>query len=832
MTESDTRQTRLDRPGMAPRLRALEEIGFDAESEDLALDPIARMARCALGADLGFVSFPIDGAAWRKGLSDAAPRAVDGDTFCHYTVESDDLLLIDDLKTDARFKSSGLAKSKSAPRAYGAAPVILSDGIRVGTVGVSFKSPHRFTSKDKAMLTELAETVAQHCETRRELMALRKIGKAADTVEHMMERFVESAPVSIALIDRDRRFVQVSPRWRLDMGEGDSRLIDRPLDDVFPGSSQVWAQLFKRCLAGEVLRNESVELTDRSGVVRCIRAEVAPWTGLNGDPAGFILLAHNISDMLQSLRAAERSEERLKLAVEMADMVVFDLHIPSGRLFQLGAAHLMSDDDGRIAKSPLDVLRGVHPHDAPRVLREWKCALKATERQFQTTYRLERPEKDVWLNCTSDIHFDDDGAPERILGVIRDITLEHEASQAMADARDQAEASSRAKTEFLANMSHEIRTPLNGVLGVAGALARTKLDLRQKDMVRLIESSASALERLLTDILDLARVESGRSELANEPFELMELLVGVTALFEPRAREKGVQFDFAPDLDALGCYLGDIVRLRQILSNFLSNAVKFTSEGSVELTVRTEPSPSSDRTRLTFSVVDTGIGFDPEQKERLFQRFEQADSSITRKYGGTGLGLPICRALADQMGGSVDAASNPGGGSTFTFTVDLPQVERKRVEGSTIGAEFPDLSDSPRRATILIAEDHPDNRKVVELILSQVNAELTTVENGAEAVAAATSQDFALILMDIQMPVMDGLTAIRAIRQQEGVRGRPRTPILTLSANALQEHIAESLAAGADGHITKPVRAAVLLDAVAAAFRGDDLSDVSDRLTA
>ena len=335
---------------MAPRLRALDEIGLGAAAEDKALDPIARMAKFALGADLGFVNFPVEDGAWRKGLSDPAERALEGDSFCHYTVESDDTLCINDLRSDPRFKSSALAKARTAPRAYAAAPIILADGIRVGTVGVTYKSVHRFTARDQAILIELAETAAQHFELRREVMALRKIGKANDTVDHMMERFIESAPVSVALIDRDRRFVQVSPRWRLDMGEGDTRLIDRPLEDVFPGSSHVWAQLFRRCLAGEVLRNESVELTDRSGVVRCIRAEVAPWTSLNGEPAGFILLAHNISDMLQSLRAAERSEQRLKLAVEMADMVVFDLHLPSGRLFQLGAAHLIADSDGKIAK--------------------------------------------------------------------------------------------------------------------------------------------------------------------------------------------------------------------------------------------------------------------------------------------------------------------------------------------------------------------------------------------------------------------------------------------------------------------------------------------------
>ena len=264
MNAPENRQIRLDRPGMAPRLRALDEIGLDAIAEDGAFDPIARMAKCALGAELGFVNFPVEDGAWRKGLSDPAERMLEGDSFCHYTVESDDTLCISDLKSDPRFKSSALAKAKSAPRAYAAAPIILSDGIRVGTVGVTCRTARRFTAKDQAILTELAETAARHCEMRRELTALRKIGKVNDTVAHMMQRFIESAPVSVALIDRDRRFVQVSPRWRLDMGDGDTRLIDRPLEDAFPGSSHVWAQLFRRCLAGDLLRNESVELTDRS----------------------------------------------------------------------------------------------------------------------------------------------------------------------------------------------------------------------------------------------------------------------------------------------------------------------------------------------------------------------------------------------------------------------------------------------------------------------------------------------------------------------------------------------------------------------------------------
>lgn len=393
-----------------------------------------------------------------------------------------------------------------------------------------------------------------------------------------------------------------------------------------------------------------------------------------------------------------------------------------------------------------------------------------------------------------------------IVTVCIDITDLKNDARALAEARDAAQSANSAKSQFLANMSHEIRTPLNGVIGLAQAMARTELSEPQREMLELIQSSGQTLQVLLSDILDLARVESGRLELASEPFDLGRAVRDAAQLYEAAAREKGLQFfvDIAPDADRW--VEGDLVRLKQILTNLVSNAVKFTSQGFVSLTASGGPDRDG-RGTLRFTVEDTGIGFDCATRERLFSRFEQADGGITRRFGGSGLGLAISRQLAEMMGGELDCESEPGGGSAFILTIPFVGAEAPATAAPT------DERDHAGAAAlrILVADDHPVNRKVVEMILAQVGAELTMAENGVEALHACRESDFDLILMDMQMPVMDGLTATREIRLHEAALGLDRTPIVMLTANALAEHIAATEAAGADRHLAKPFEAADLL---------------------
>jgi PAS domain S-box-containing protein len=404
-----------------------------------------------------------------------------------------------------------------------------------------------------------------------------------------------------------------------------------------------------------------------------------------------------------------------------------------------------------------------------------------------------------------------------IYGVARDVTDRVAAERALSDAKAAAEAASRAKTDFLANMSHEIRTPLNGVIGIVDSLRRTDLNPEQREMVDLIQGAGITLERLVSDILDVSKIEAGRLDFESRQFDLGEALAGIIDLSHSRAAEKGLQFEERQGSGARGVFMGDSTRIGQIVGNLLSNAVKFTSEGKVTVDWDVSGDEVGEGV-LTFIVSDTGVGFDAATGATLFQRFNQADTSITRRFGGTGLGLSICRSLAELMGGVVEARSCAGEGSTFTLTLPLQRVVAlEEYDGLAAPAEIgPAPIFMPDRSLrILLAEDHPTNQRVVQLILGSAGAEVVTVENGALAVEAVARSRFDVILMDMQMPVMDGLTATREIRLAE--RGGTRTPIIMLSANAMAEHRYEALAAGADLHVAKPVTAASLLAGIAQA---------------
>ncbi|KAF0186100.1 MAG: sensor histidine kinase/response regulator [Hyphomonadaceae bacterium] len=369
-------------------------------------------------------------------------------------------------------------------------------------------------------------------------------------------------------------------------------------------------------------------------------------------------------------------------------------------------------------------------------------------------------------------------------------------------AKKAAEAADFAKSSFLAQMSHEIRTPMNGVIGVADALARTELNSQQQALVAIIKESGDTLLTLLNDVLDLAKIESGRMELERINFNVVDVVRSSEAIFSARAQEKGLSFSVSIEIDENTWCVGDPTRLRQILFNLISNAIKFTDEGEVNVQVGNEAT-NNDEALIKFTISDTGIGMDEAGVLRLFEKFSQADVSTTRKFGGSGLGLSICREFATLMNGKIEVISAPAKGSIFTLEVTMP-IGKKPSQ-----TEVGDLvlsSECCEDLRILAAEDNPNNRLVLKMFLEQVGIVPVFVENGQLAVEAWKAQDFDVILMDVQMPVMSGLEAAAEIRKLEKATSRHRTPIIALTANAMSHHVHECLSAGMDAHVAKPIR--------------------------
>ncbi|MFC5344230.1 ATP-binding protein [Brevundimonas staleyi] len=407
----------------------------------------------------------------------------------------------------------------------------------------------------------------------------------------------------------------------------------------------------------------------------------------------------------------------------------------------------------------------------------------------------------VWLEANPRLVINGAGEMVEIVDVVRDISARKQAEAELHAARIEAEAASRAKSEFLANMSHELRTPLTSILGFSRLIgAGGGLSEGDRGYLDLIRSAGETLLTVVNDILDFSKLEAGALTLDPEPFSVAALGEGATALLREQADGKGLALTCEVAEDAR--LSGDVTRLRQVLLNLLSNAVKFTATGSVRLTLTTGEADGA--TVLVASVTDTGCGLDPTQIEQMFDRFTQADGSVSRKFGGTGLGLAISRRLMDIMGGEIGATSDGETGSTFWFRVPLERAETDQIVGVEQATQ-----DLERPLRVLLAEDNPANRTLISALLGSMDVALDMVENGEEAVAAASVEAYDLILMDMQMPVLDGPSAARAIRARGDL-----TPIVALTANVLPEQIEQCRAAGMQGHVAKPIDPRALMAAL------------------
>ena len=580
-------------------------------------------------------------------------------------------------------------------------------------------------------------------------------------------------------------------------------------------------------VARALLLNEDQKLNDYIAQLEQAKTSLYKQLSYGVILASIILtfLNYYLLDVNGRRRSAEESlkgaEERLRLAIKGTNDGIYDWDLENETLYWSPQFKLLlgyEENDIEASKETLDSL--LHPADREQV---WEAIYKYLHRELaelSAVFRLRHKAGHwVWVRMRGKALFNEDGEAIRLIGAYSDVSSLKEYEVRLEEAKTQAEKANEAKTEFLAHMSHEIRTPLTSISGVAEILLNQKKDFspKQQQLVNVLNFSTVNLKELINDILDFSKIESGQLEFESKPFLLGELFQQITSVVSIRAQEKGLKFTFHyEDVEKI-VFIGDRIRLRQILMNLIGNALKFTHSGFVE--VRAFRAERDSVPVLNIEVQDSGIGIDPENFTTVFEKFRQADPSVSRKYGGTGLGLSISKNLVEGMGGKIMLESEMEKGTKFTIILPL------RTVGA--GDAMPTLRDNKdhdltarlidkTKNRILLVEDYEGNIAVISYILESMGYAYDIARTGLEAVNLWKEVHHNLILMDVQMPEMDGLTATRLIRKMEAENNLPPTPIIGMTAHAFVEDKDKCTAAGMDSYLAKPIAEADLVYEISA----------------
>ncbi|MDD5365357.1 MAG: ATP-binding protein [Gallionellaceae bacterium] len=511
--------------------------------------------------------------------------------------------------------------------------------------------------------------------------------------------------------------------------------------------------------------------------------------------------------------ALDLSERRADLALACAQLAYFDVDTATGKGVVNPRWHeLLGTTPDQVGDNIHDTwVRSLHPDDVQRVLEVGRRYKDGELAEYEVEYRCVTFSGETrWFASKGMLVEQGNVRAPRMVGVFQDITVRKSAEVAMRQAKEAAEAASRAKSDFLANISHEIRTPMNGIIGLADLLLKEDLAGAHRQQIMMIRDSGGVLLDGINDILDFSRIEADRLELATAPVDLWALVRQGMRPLQANALVKKLALDISLAKDVPGRVVCDPVRLNQVLANLVGNAIKFTDHGRVVLTVSLA-SESSHRARLAFVVEDTGIGIPTNQQAHIFEAFSQADTSASRRHEGSGLGLSIASRLVKLMGGDIRVESSPGQGSRFSFEIELDKTAGHDAPRPVIAVDPLPRPGQHSGLNILVAEDNPVNQWVTRRLLDDLGHRWALAENGQAALEALHLHDYDAILMDIQMPEMDGYQATAAIRSLEKTAGG-HIPIIALTAHAHPDDEAKCLAAGMDGYLRKPVDAAELSD--------------------
>ena len=595
----------------------------------------------------------------------------------------------------------------------------------------------------------------------------------------------------------------------------------------------------------EVVFEEST--TVATGEVRYFQSIKKPLRDADGN-LQILVIATDITEVRVAQLRAEESELQLKYAMEATGEGVWDWDLATGVVRHNARwAEVLGLDMACLSNSVEEFSALLHPEDKPEVMQALEACL-ARQGQYRHEHRMIRPDgREIWVQDRGDVvERDAEGKAVRFVGSFSDISDRKGTERLLIEARNRAEVlneemtqtlqlvrdmardamnANRSKSEFLANMSHEIRTPMNGIIGMTQLLLDSALTDEQRSHVKAIEASGEGLMAIINDILDFSKIEAGKLELDSVDFDVHALVAEIEGLVGPRVREKKLSFQVRLGSDVPRWLQGAKQRIRQVLLNFVSNAIKFTHRGLVVIQVTVVPDAAGDL-RVRFEVQDSGIGIAPADQLELFQPFKQVDSSNSRQYGGTGLGLSISKRLVLLMSGQIGVSSTPNQGSTFWFELPLNAVVMSADAPVAVpsvdlapGAGVPAPAPERSGLSVLLVEDNVVNQTLARALLKRMGHTVTSVNNGQEAVQAVAVQAFDIVLMDCQMPVMDGFEATRRIRAGEAGQAQAGVPIVAMTANAMVGDRELCLECGMNDYVTKPIQVPLLKEAIARSAR-------------
>ncbi len=657
--------------------------------------------------------------------------------------------------------------------------------------------------------------------------------------QRAMRLFIENTPVPVAMLDNDLRYIACSRRWLEDYNLLDQDIRGRRHYEVFPNVPPHWRDVHARCLAGAFEQSDNDVLRLPNGREIRLRWEVRPWYNESGAIGGLVMLSEDITDRVRARSERDRFRDHLYDCIESVQggIVLYDAdsrlvlcNSHYREMYREAAAEMVP---GRTYREILDAYARRSPgacgDRTPEAWVEYRLQQHATRREPWEQYVNGR-----WILVQ-----DQDTADGGVVSLRTDITEIKKTQEALHQAKEAAEQADLSKSAFLANMSHEIRTPMTAILGYADLLDESRVSAAEhRDHVATIRRNGENLIGIIDDILDLSKIETGQLVPQNASVFLPGLMQEMHDLMLVRADAKGIRYELAPVFPLPTHIEIDAPRLRQILVNLIGNAIKFTETGTVTVRIAFDAAAGE----LICDVIDTGIGVPPEALQAIFEPFIQADNSMTRRFGGAGLGLAISRRLAQMLGGDLTVCSEPGRGSTFRLRVPtrgsgegLCVPDRCATCPITACAHKPpvqislpaaaanaDVEELPAR--LLLVEDGPDNQRLIAFHLRKAGFKVQIAENGQVALYAieaadAESTPFDLVLLDMQMPVMDGYQTVTAMR-----RAGDNRPVIALTAHAMEGDREKCLAAGCDDYMTKPVKKDALIELVRQMLRQNRLS--------